>query len=92
MTVEQKEQAILTMLREIPLFRRVRIAIQIMQGVAPEQVVLEENTDEPEKLRIGDQAIQILDSRIQAYEKGQIKAKNAKQSLADLRSDLAAGI
>ncbi|MEL7531843.1 MAG: hypothetical protein AAFN10_11070 [Bacteroidota bacterium] len=87
MTIEQKEQAILTMLREIPLFRRVRIPIQIMQGVSPEQVVFEGNANESEALHMGDQAASILESRITAFENGDVKAKDAKQSLEDLRAD-----
>ncbi|MEZ4851954.1 MAG: hypothetical protein R3B93_25790 [Bacteroidia bacterium] len=88
MTIDQKEQAILALLAELPLFRRVRIAIQIMKGVEPEQVVVENQEGNAEAFSIGNVAAKTLKNRIQGYESGAVSGTDAFQSLAKMREDL----
>ncbi|MEL6651921.1 MAG: hypothetical protein AAFQ87_14055 [Bacteroidota bacterium] len=84
MTVEQKEQAIIGLLAEIPLFRRIRIAIAIMKGVEREQATEPTN----ENIKIDESAVQQLKADIAAYESGDLEGVDGWQSLANLRSDL----
>ena len=88
MTIDQKEQAILDLLAELPLFRRVRIAIQIMKGVEPEQVVVENQEGNTEAFSIGSVAAKTLKNRIQVYESGTVSGTDAFQSLDKMREDL----
>lgn len=88
MTIEQKEQTILTLLGELPLFRRVRIAISIMKGIEPEQVLVEQQVGSTETFSIGTEAAETLLKRIQAYENGNVQGKEAFQALSDLKADL----
>jgi hypothetical protein len=91
MTIEQKEQTILTLLAELPLFRRVKIAFAIIKGVEPEQVLLGENVQANETVRIGESAANLLNSRISHYQQGEDQGKDAWESLAKIRQDFTSG-
>ena len=84
MTVDQKEQAIITMLAEMPLFRRIRIAIAIMKGVEREQTVV----DSEETIQLDEAAFQQLQADMAAYEAGELKGVDGWQALTDLRAEL----
>ncbi|MEZ4826751.1 MAG: hypothetical protein R3C61_10740 [Bacteroidia bacterium] len=38
MTYEQKEQQILSLIGSLPIFQRIRIALTILRGIAPEEI------------------------------------------------------
>ncbi|MEZ4775749.1 MAG: addiction module protein [Bacteroidia bacterium] len=84
MTYEQKEQQILSLIGSLPIFQRIRIALTILRGIAPEEIhptVADEQMPwETEEFMAE------LDRRSEELRLGKVKGVPGEDFLTELRS------
>lgn len=83
MTVDQKEQHILTLIAGLPIFRRIRIALTILRGIEPES--LSKFADEEIKPWETEAFVAELDRRSQELRSGKVEGISGDDFLAELR-------
>lgn len=84
MTVEQKEQHILTLVAGLPIFQRIRIALTILRGIEPESIQ-PENVEEAMPWETAEFMAE-LDKRSEELRTGKVQAISGEDFLAELRS------
>lgn len=87
MTIEQKEQQILTLIYQLPLIRRIRLAWTIIQGVQADQIHIEESSlpIPPFSPMTDDEWIKELNHRVREIESGSLKAIPGEDVMAKAR-------
>jgi len=84
MTVEQKEQHILTLIAELPLIEQVRIALMVLRGIEPDELV-PTHAHEAMPWETSEFFAE-LDRRSEELRSGKVKGISGDEFLKELRS------
>lgn len=82
MTVEQQEKQILALIYKLPLLRRIRLALTVLQGVEPETVTLKNPEWESEDF------FKELDKRYEAMVNGDDEGISPEQLFQEIEQKL----
>lgn len=93
MTVDQQEQQILTLVHKLPILRRIRLALTILQKVEPSQIPVDTpsiTTQIPkDQMRIADEELAAkLINRKQSYQEGKGENISRKDLMTRIYTEL----
>lgn len=92
MTLEQREQHILTLVHKLPILRRIRLALSILRDVEPEQIPVDEISLEdiiPPTFKGEEELAQRIIGRKQSYLEGKGKNISRQELMAKIYAGLA---
>lgn len=91
MTIEQREQDILSLVHQLPVLRRIRLALAILREVEPEQIPVEDIAPEaliPPTYQGDEELAQRILSRKQSYLEGKGKHISREELMARIYTEL----